>query len=76
VLHSGLLLLNCRSELTVVTCLKANEELNVAAEHAQGTSTELRETLHSVGLLRTFHYAAPMEVVGSYHRAVSGWKYL
>lgn len=69
-----------RIELRVrVDCchkLEANEELNVAAEHAPGTSTELRETLHSVGLLRTFHCAARMEVAGSYHRAVSGWKYL
>ena len=34
-LHSGLLLLNRRSEFSVVTCLKANEKLNVAAEHVR-----------------------------------------
>lgn len=69
-LHLELLLLNRRSEFTVVTCLKANEKLNVAAEHVQGTSTEHRNT-SLVGFLITFHHAVPMEAEGSYHLAVT-----
>ena len=73
--HSGVLLLNRRSEFTVVTCLKANEKLNVAAEHVRGHLHRAQINTSLVGLLITFHNAALMEVVGSSHQAVSGWKY-
>lgn len=69
-LYLGLLLLNRRSEFIVVTCWKANEKLNVAAERT-GHLHRAQINILLAGPLMTFHNAWPMEVVRSYHLAVS-----